>query len=81
MLYCKAGRASASTIRTWCERGELAGAYKLHGREWRVPLSAIEAMQRKHAAQHQPPATGSTEKPVCIGEWRKYLPSDINRGP
>src|SRR6476620_6888803 len=42
-----------STVRSWCIAGELVGAYKLHGHEWRVPPSAVAAMQRAHAAQHE----------------------------
>lgn len=34
-----------STVRGWVERGDFPGAYKLHGREWRVPASAIQAFQ------------------------------------
>jgi len=34
-----------STVRAWVERGDFAGAYKLHGKEWRVPASAVEAFQ------------------------------------
>src|SRR5947209_826599 len=34
-----------STVRAWVERGDFPGAYKLHGKEWRVPPSAVEAFQ------------------------------------
>lgn len=34
-----------STVRAWVERGDFPGAYKLHGREWRVPLSAVESFR------------------------------------
>src|SRR2546426_3659899 len=34
-----------STVRAWVERGDFPGAYKLHGKEWRVPVSAVEAFQ------------------------------------
>ena len=30
-----------STVRAWVERGDFPGAYKLHGKEWRVPASAV----------------------------------------
>src|SRR3990167_91071 len=36
-------RRRPSTIRGWCERGELPGAYRLNGREWRIPPAALEA--------------------------------------
>lgn len=65
-----------STVRTWLERGDLPGSYKNHGREWRIPVSAVEAMQRAQATQHH----ASTPRPTTprhradIGEWRKHLP-------
>ncbi len=34
-----------STVRAWVERGDFPGAYKLQGKEWRVPPSALEAFQ------------------------------------
>jgi predicted site-specific integrase-resolvase len=36
-----------STVRAWVERGDFAGAYKLHGKEWRVPESGVEAFQNR----------------------------------
>lgn len=34
-----------STVRAWVERGSFPGAYKLHGKEWRVPASAVATFQ------------------------------------
>src|SRR5712692_1686095 len=36
-----------STVRAWVERGDFPGAYKLHGKEWRVPVSGVEAFQNR----------------------------------
>ena len=36
-----------STVRAWVERGDFPGAYKLHGKEWRVPVSSLEAFQNR----------------------------------
>jgi len=36
-----------STVRGWVERGDFPGAYKLHGKEWRVPVSSVEAFQNR----------------------------------
>lgn len=36
---------SPSTVRAWVERGDFAGAYKLHGKQWRIPASAVDAFQ------------------------------------
>lgn len=35
-----------STVRAWIERGDFPGAYKLNGKEWRVPAAAVEAFQK-----------------------------------
>lgn len=32
---------SVSTVREWCERGRFEGAYKLNGRDWRIPVQAL----------------------------------------
>ncbi len=34
------GRA-VSTVRTWCNSARIAGAYRLNGRDWRVPQAAL----------------------------------------
>ena len=51
-----------STVRAWVERGDFAGAYKLHGKEWRVPTSAVERFQAK---QRRP---GKSE--ARLSAWR-----------
>ena len=33
----------ASTLRNWCAAGDLPGAYKLNGKEWRIPSEAVRA--------------------------------------
>ena len=39
-----------STLRAWVERGDFPGAYKLHGKEWRVPRRAVEDFQVQQRA-------------------------------
>ena len=39
-----------STVRAWIERGDFPGAYKLNGKEWRVPAAAVEAFQKAQQA-------------------------------
>ena len=38
------GRAP-STVRGWCASGALPGAYRLQGREWRVPRASLAALR------------------------------------
>jgi excisionase family DNA binding protein len=71
----------ASTIRTWCETGALPGAYRFNGREWRIPASAIDAMQREQAKRHATPRTASRPaRPADVSSWRKHLPNPAGRG-
>lgn len=58
-------RRSPSTIRTWLEGDRFPGAYKLNGRDWRVPLAAIEAFAR--GQQASAPVAG-----VDLGAWRQH---------
>ena len=60
-----------STVRAWVERGDFPGAYKLHGKEWRVPVSAVEAFQdrQRRRAKTEP----------RLSAWRSV--KSANRAP
>ena len=45
-LAVRFGR-KGSTVREWCEAGLFPGAYKLRGREWRVPLAGVQAFEKQ----------------------------------
>jgi excisionase family DNA binding protein len=65
-----------STVRTWLGRGELPGAYRLHGREWRIPRSAIETLQRAEAKRQASAAEPAKMPPaVDLSDWRRHLPA------
>jgi excisionase family DNA binding protein len=67
---------STSTVRGWLASDALPGAYRLHGREWRVPRSAIEAMQaaqRKAQQRAQTPARATRTGTTDLGAWRKHV--------
>jgi hypothetical protein len=52
---------SASTVRDWCEHGRFEGAYKLNGRDWRVPQAAVDTFLGEQRS----------EGPVApLGAWR-----------
>ena len=64
----KVGRA-VSTVRGWCASGELGGAYKLQGRDWRIPPAALQAFLR---AQHEDKGTHiPSGRKVDLGSWRE----------
>ncbi len=56
-----------STVRAWVERGDFPGAYKLYGKEWRVPPAALDAFQR---AQRARTATPQAEARIGLAAWR-----------
>lgn len=61
----------AATVRSWCQDGRLPGAYKLRGRTWRIPASAVRKFEREQAEEdRRPPALGHGRE-VDLGGWRE----------
>jgi hypothetical protein len=61
----------ASTVRLWLERGLFPGAYKLRGRDWRVPpsaLAAFDAREREGKPHARPTPCGKTAN---LADWRR----------
>lgn len=54
---------SPSTIRDWCEHGRFEGAYKLNGRDWRIPQAAVDTFLARQRRQPQ-------ESLVRLSAWR-----------
>src|SRR3989442_14136397 len=52
---------SASTVRDWCEHGRFESAYKLNGRDWRVPVSSLDAFLAEQ---------GGKRPAAQLGAWR-----------
>lgn len=53
-IAAEIGKAE-STVRTWLtSNGGIPGAYKLHGREWRVPPAALKAYLRRGGTAERP---------------------------
>lgn len=42
------GRFSATTIRSWCERGWIEGAWQPPGGNWDIPVEGLDAFAAKH---------------------------------
>lgn len=67
-----------STVRAWLERGDFPGAYKLHGKEWRVPLNGVSAFQnqqRSETSKSRPRASFPR-----LSDWRNVR-GRSERGP
>jgi hypothetical protein len=61
-----------STVRAWVERGDFPGAYKLQGKEWRVPPMAVEGFQDR---QRRRAKSGSR-----LSAWRSVKPANRASG-
>ena len=81
-LTCKAAGAVLgrhdSTIRAMCERGELIGAYRHRGREWRIPPAAIRAYQDAQRIGKPPSLTGG--KLTHLNAWRSVSTDKVRTG-
>ena len=62
----RVGRAP-STVRGWCASGRLIGGYRLNGRGWRIPLSALGAFLRAQEERSAGPTMGGHN----LSAWRK----------
>ena len=53
---------SPVTVRSYCNAGLLPGAYRLRGRQWRIPRAALEEFQESERKAHEtgrPPRRGA----------------------
>jgi len=62
-----------STVRAWVERGDFPGAYKLNGKEWRIPLGAVETFQELQRQRSSPPSK--------LSAWRRVGHSKAKAQP
>ena len=65
----RVGRAEG-TVRTWCNSGKLEGAFRLNGRDWRVPESSLRKYLDAQADQR--PNEVVSPGNVDLGSWRKH---------
>jgi excisionase family DNA binding protein len=65
---------SSSTIRGWLAAAEIPEAYKLLGREWRVPRAALQHFldRQREAAEPLPAANRLAD--ANLQAWRKEYP-------
>lgn len=61
-------KRAVSTVRGWLISGALAG-YKLNGRDWRIPRSALRAYLDRQSETSGPESADAG--PVDLGSWRK----------
>jgi hypothetical protein len=67
---------SSSTVREYCRRELLPGAFRQRGREWRIPLDAIRAFQATEAKEaKQANGAGKRQGDTDLSSWRKEIPT------
>jgi excisionase family DNA binding protein len=67
------GRA-ASTVRGWLASKKIAGAYRLMGREWRVPREAFRRFLDQQTTTGGEGKSGTRpSSKVNLGEWRRHI--------
>jgi hypothetical protein len=61
-----------STVRSWLEAGLFPGAFKLRGKTWRVPRSAVEAFQARERGQDGNGPTALPQRATgSLSDYRK----------
>lgn len=62
-----------STVRGWLGRGEIPEAYRLQGREWRVPRSALRRYLDRQGAERGEKLRRNVRgrSSADLGAWRK----------
>ncbi len=50
---------SPSTIRGWCEHGRFDGAFKLNGRDWRIPQASVDEFLNQQRGHRPAPELGA----------------------
>ena len=71
-LCARFGR-KPSAVRAWLEQGLFPGAYKLRGRDWRVPAAAVEAFTKMQGNRGEYPR-GTRVPAANLGAWRRVRP-------
>lgn len=59
-----------STVRGWLQAGEIEGAYKLHGREWRIPHDALRKFQERQRQRSVSKPPQRRAMAPDLGAWR-----------
>ena len=66
-------KRSPSTVRTWCAGGLLPGAYKLRGRDWRIPRVSLRSFLNDEAGSRRKRITQHTDAAPPLGAWRGHV--------
>lgn len=65
-----------STVRGWLGAGEIPEAYRLQGREWRVPRTALRRYLDRQGQEDRSPPQVRSRSSADLGAWRKIRNED-----
>ena len=72
---------SISTVRTWCNSGQLPGAFRLNGREWRVPEASFDAfLDAQQDGGGKDTRISALSEDNDLGSWRALRASQSQGG-
>jgi excisionase family DNA binding protein len=69
-------RRADSTVRAWLNHGLFPGAYKLRGRDWRIPQTALQAFLEEEATGKGTRRNGQRTGTVDLAAWREEVGTD-----
>lgn len=72
----KATSRERSTVIGWIHDGDFPGAYKLNGREWRIPPADWKAFLSRKREQRPAEPVPSGGQSVDLGRWRKRFETE-----
>jgi len=61
-------KRAPSTVRGWAP--QIEGAYKVHGRDWRIPRASLLSFMRSGASEAEPDIEPPSE--ANLGDWRQH---------
>lgn len=67
-------RRAPSTVRGWLTSGLIPEAYKLRGRDWRIPPGALTRFLEREAEGKAGPTLRPRRGKPDLGEWKKHMP-------
>ena len=68
------------TVIGWIRGGDFPGAYKLNGREWRIPQTDWTAFLERKRNCKQPNEPANNGRRVDLGRWRAHMVRRIGEG-
>ena len=60
---------SPSTVREWCRAGKIPEAYRLNGREWRIPRSGLQKYLNRQDGSG--PRSPRRHREIDLSAWRR----------